>query len=71
MLKFNFIIKMKKKKKRLQKVVSVPFFIPTFNLLRCKLNNFRLKCYIEAKNKIRILLQFFVKNVVLLLLLLQ
>ena len=62
---------MKKKKKRLQKVVSVPFFIPTFNLLRCKLNNFRLKCYIEAKNKIRILLQFFVKNVVLLLLLLQ
>ena len=63
--------KKKTKKKRLKKVVSVPFFIPTFNLLRCKLNNFCLKYYIEAKNKIRILLLVFVKNVTLLLLLLQ
>ena len=30
------------------KVTSVPFFIPDFNLLGCKLDNLHLKCYNES-----------------------
>ena len=31
------------------KVISVPFFIPDFNLLSCELETFmRLECYIES-----------------------
>ena len=58
------------------KVTSVPFFIPDFNSLSCKLDNLHLKCYnesfyIKAKNKITILLQFLVKKLKQFLLLLQ
>ena len=48
------------------KVASVPFFIADFNLLSCKLDNFTFNVLYWVifilKNKIRILLQSFVKN---------
>ena len=30
------------------KVISVPFFIPDFNLLSCELDSFMFNCYIES-----------------------
>ena len=53
------------------KVASVPFFIPDFNLLSCKLDNFTFLSVILShfililylkKNKIIILSQFILKN---------
>ena len=49
-------------------VNSVPLFIPNINLFSCELENFMFKAlyiesfYIKVKNKIRIPLQFLVKN---------
>ena len=60
----------------ISKVASPPLFIPDFNLLSCEFDNLRLNFYIESsyikvKIKIRILLQFVVKNLKLFLSLLQ
>ena len=47
------------------KVTSVPFYIPDFNLLSCEWDNFTFK------NKIRMLLQFFERNLKLFLSLIE
>ena len=60
-------------------VTSVPFFIPSFNLLSCELKNFIFKGYTETfyintilkQNKFKILSPFLVKNLKWLLSILQ
>ena len=56
------------------KVTSVPFFIPSLNLLRCEIESFYIDIILKQNklwNTFTILSQFIVKNLKWLLLLLQ
>ena len=58
------------------RITSAPFFILDFDLLSCELDNFTFKMLYriildKSKNKIKILLQFLVKNIKWFLLVLQ